>query len=305
MKKLIGLITLLILVLAGCGKNANDENVVINMAAMRSLSQMPYVYALESGMYDDAGITLNIEFFDSAPNRNAAWDTGDYDVEVADLTAASLLTDQGEDLLITGSPETEYKLVASPDVSASFNGDITSLDGMSVGLSENTVIEFYVDIVSELYGIEFDKKPIPSIPDRYTSLVNNDLDLAILPDPYPAMATSDDAKLVWSSAEDNVPQISALNWQGDYSDFDTLNKFIEVTNEASKKMNEEGPESYRDYAIEYNMIEEDYFDVVANGVTFSEVSTPSEGTWEAVTDWTNLKGITSAPASYDEVMYQN
>lgn len=305
MKKLFALVAILILGLAGCGSTQDSENIVVDMAAMRSLSQLPYVYAAETGMYEDAGITLNIEFFDSAPNRNAAWDTGDYDVEVADMTAGAILTDQGENIKITGSPETAYKLVASPEVSNSFSGDMQDLDGMSIGLSENTVIEFYVDIVADTYGIEFDKRPIPSIPDRYTSLISNDLDLAILPDPYPAMAEEDGAELIWTSASADIPQISALNWNENFTDYETVNTIIDVTNEAIIEMNEKGPDAYRDYAIDYNLIEADYFDAVIADNEFVEIITPTESSWQAVIDWTNGKGITSNPASYDEVFVSN
>ncbi len=305
MKKIISILAISILALTGCGSTTSESDVVtINMAAMNSISQLPYLYAEENGMFEEAGIDMNIQLFNSAKDRNAAWDTGDYTVEVGDLTSGAILSNLGEDITITGSPETTYKLVANPEISESFDGDFSSLDGMSVGLSENTVIEFYVDIVADMYDIEFDKVAMPDIPGRYSALISGDLDLAILPDPFPSMAAEDGGDIIWTSTDSSdIPQISALNWNENFDDMDTISKVIEITNEASQEMNELGPDSYRDIAIANNMIDEAYFDAVTADLVFTESVVPSVGTWEAVVDWTNAKGITEDVASHEEIMF--
>ncbi len=304
MKKIISILVVGILVLTGCGSTTDEETVTINMAAMNSLSQLPYLYAVENGMYEEAGIDMNIQLFSSAKDRNAAWDTGDYEVEVGDLTSGAILSNMGEDITITGSPETTYKMVANPTVAESFNGDMKSLDGMSIGLSENTVIEFYVDIVADMYDIEFDKVAMPDIPGRYSALIAGDLDLAILPDPFPNMAAEDGGEIIWTSSDSSdIPQISALNWNENFDDMATIAKVMEITNEASAEMNELGPDSYRDIAIANDMIEESYFDAVVEDLVFTESVVPSAETWDAVVTWTNEKGITENVASHSEIMF--
>ncbi len=296
----------LVLVLTGCSNNEeaqSGELTSVNVATMRDISYVPFIYAVEEGMYEEAGLDVDITFFDSAPDRNAAWDSGEFDMETADLTAGALLGSNGDDIQITGAPRGAYKLVASPEVSESFNGDIASLDGMSVGLSENTVIEFYVDYLANDYDIEFDKTPIPSIPDRYSALLSGEIDLAILPDPFPTMAVEEGADLIWQSTEDGVTDLAGLNWQGNVSS-ETIDTFLEVSNEAVDKVNEAGADSYKEYAISYELVDEQYFDAITDGLEFTHSEAPSKDTWDEVETWALDKGMIENKVDYDEIVYQ-
>ncbi len=304
MKKILVSLFALILVLTGCSTETTPEEMTtIKVAAMKDIAYAPFLYAVEEGLYEEAGLDVQITFFDSAKDRNAAWDSGDFDMETADLTAGALLGSLGDDIQITGAPRGAYKLVASPEVSETFNGDIASLDGMSVGISENTVIEFYVDYLANEYDIEFDKKPIPSIPDRNAALLNNEIDLAILPDPFPTMAVEQGAELIWQSTEDGVTDLAGLNWQGDVSS-ETIDTFTEVTNEAVDTVNEKGSESYREYAIEYGLVDEEYFDAITDGLEFTHMEAPSEDTWNEVETWAYDKGMIENKVDYDEIIYK-
>lgn len=305
MKKILICLVLTILLLGGCSDNSDQEVITIKMAAMRDIAYVPYVYAVEQGMYEEAGIDLQIDFFDSAKDRNAAWDTGDYDVETADLTAGALLTSLGDEITITGAPGGVYKFVSSPEIASTYNGDISSLDGMSVGISENTVIEFYVDYISEQYGIEFDKQPIPSIPDRYQALLSGEIDLAILPDPFPTMAIAEGSKLIWNSYEEEVPQLGALNWNQDFVDTDIMQTFLNVTDASANELNESGSSSYKEIAIANGLIEEQYFTELTTGLEFGESITPSNDTWNQVTSWAYEKGMIDNKVEGSKVLYQN
>lgn len=304
MKKLLTISFAMLLVLAGCSSNTDSgELTTIKVATMKDVIYAPFLYAVEEGMYEDAGLDVEIKFFDSAKDRNAGWDSGEFDMETADLTAGALLGSLGDDIKITGAPRGAYKLVASPQVSSEFDGDFSSLDGMSVGYSENTVIEFYVDYLANREGIEFEKTAIPSIPDRYSALLSGEIDLAILPDPFPTMAVEEGADLIWQSSEEGVTDLSGLNWQADV-DTDTIDTFIDVSNEAADIVNQEGPDSYKEYAISYDLVEEQYFDAITDGLEFDHIETPSEDTWNEVETWALNKGMIENLVDYDQIIYQ-
>ncbi len=304
MKRLLSITAMLLIVLAGCSSDAGtDELTTINVATMKDVSYAPFLYAAEEGMYEEAGLDVQIQFFDSAKDRNAGWDSGEFDMETADLTAGALLGSLGDDIKITGAPRGAYKLVASPKVSETFDGDFASLDGMSVGLSENTVIEFYVDYLAETEGIEFEKVAIPSIPDRNSALLTNEIDLAILPDPFPTMAVEQGAELIWQSTEDGVTDLAGLNWKGDV-DTDTIDTFLEVSNEAVDIVNAEGPESYKEYAISYGLVEEEYFDAITADLEFTHAEAPTAETWDEVETWALDKGMIENLVDYDQIVYK-
>lgn len=305
MKKLLGLVAAFTLVLAGCGSSSEStETVTINMGLMKDIAHIPYIYAEETGMYDEAGLDVNLTFFNSAKDRNAGWETGDFQVQTADLADVEIMAGQGQDIVATGSVASDFKLVASPELSSSYDGDIASLDGKSVGYSENTVTEYYIDYVADEYGISFDKVPFPAIPDRFAALQSGELDLAILPDPFPSQAMADGAVLVWDSIAEEAPQLSNLTWQGTFYNENTeaVEKFIEVSNEAVDAVNGMEPSEYKDMVMGYDLIDEAYYDEVTDGVVYSKLEKSSEETWDLVETWGVDKGIIAEPKEYSDIV---
>ncbi len=305
MKRLLSLTLMMVLVLAGCSSNAETtETVTVNMGLMKDIAHVPYIYATETGMYEEAGLDVSLTFFNSAKDRTAGWETGSYQVQTADLADIAMMASQDQNIVATGSVGSNFKLVASPELSKTYNGDIASLDGMSVGFSENTVTEYYIDYVADEYGIEFDKVPFPAIPDRFAALQSGDLDLAILPDPFPSMAIADGAQLVWSSIDAEAPQLSSLTWNGDFynENKDAVDTFIEVSNEAAKELNGMDPSEYEDMVMNYDLIEADYYADVTDGIEYSQLETPSSENWDLVNAWGTDKGIVTSEKAYDDVI---
>ncbi len=305
MKRLLSITLMMVLVLAGCSSNAETtETVTMNMGLMKDIAHVPYIYATETGMYEEAGLDVSLTFFNSAKDRTAGWETGSYQVQTADLADIAMMASQEQNIVATGSVGSNFKLVASPELSKTYNGDITSLDGMSVGFSENTVTEYYIDYVADEYGIEFDKVPFPAIPDRFAALQSGDLDLAILPDPFPSMAIADGAQLVWSSIDAEAPQLSALTWNGDFynENKDAVDTFIEISNEAAKQLNSMDPSEYEDMVMNYDLIEADYYADVTDGIEYSQLETPSSENWDLVNAWGTDKGIVTSEKAYDDVV---
>lgn len=305
MKRLLGLVAVMVVALAGCGSSSEStDTVTINMGLMKDIAHIPYIYAEETGMYDEAGLDVNLTFFNAAKDRNAGWETGDYQVQTADLADVEIMAGQGQDIVATGSVGSDFKLVASPELSSSYDGDIASLDGKSVGYSENTVTEYYIDYVADEYGISFDKVPFPAIPDRFAALQSGELDLAILPDPFPSQAMADGAKLVWDSIAEQAPQLSNLTWQGSFYNENTeaVEKFIEVSNEAVAAVNGMEPSEYKDMVMGYDLIDEAYYDEVTDGVVYSKLEKSSEETWNLVNEWGVDKGIIADPKEYSDIV---
>lgn len=305
MKKLLTMMVAMVLVLAGCSSStATGETVEINMALMKAIEQVPYVYALETGMYEEAGLDVSLTFFNAAKDRNAGWETGEFQVETADLADVAMSASQGQDVVATGSIAGDFKLVASPELSKKYDGDIASLDGMKVGYSENTVTEYYVDYVAAQNNIEFEKVPFPAIPDRFAALQSGDLDLAILPDPFPSMAIADGSKLVWNSLGSDAPCLSSLTWNGTFynENTDAVNSFIDVTNAAADELNSMDPSEYKDMVLEYDLIEADYYDELTADMEYTKLVAPTEEAWDLVNTWAQDKGIVTEPKSYDDVV---
>lgn len=305
MKKLLTIATAMLLVLAGCSSaSTTDEVVTIKMGLMKDIAHIPYIYATETGMYADAGLDVQLQFFNSAKDRTAGWETGDYQVQTADLADIAMMASQNQEIVATGSVGSDFKLVASPELSKTYDGDIKSLDGATVGFSENTVTEYFIDYVAEENGISFEKTPIPAIPDRFSALESGDLDLAILPDPFPSMAIADGSQLVWDSLDANAPQLSALTWQSSFYDenADAVSTFIEVSNKAVDEVNSMEPSEYKDMVMKYELIDEAYYDEVTDGVVYSHLDTPTEENWDLVTAWGQDKGIVTDAKSYDDVI---
>ncbi|MFV0247025.1 MAG: ABC transporter substrate-binding protein [Mycoplasmatales bacterium] len=288
MKKLFMILVISVIVLSGC---TNKEDKSLTIGLMPGSSQMPIEYAIATDMYKNKGYDVKVEYFKSAQDRQAAFTSGKVDLISGELTSLFNLLNQNIDVKAIGGAASTFKLVANAD------------KFKTIGISENTSIEYYADYYMDLYNKQINKKAIPSMSDRLSSLLSDSIDSAIMPEPYATTAVEGGSKVIWSTNQEGVPQIGLYIFDSSIDD-SILKDFYTITNEAIDKMNEVGPSEYKDIIIKSGIVEESSFDAITKE-EIPNFITPDKDTWKLLNDWSKEKGIVTKDYNYSDYMVSN
>lgn len=190
-----------IILLGACSSNKKQESKeipLITIGVMPSMDYLPLAIAQREGYFEKQGVKVNIEKFLSANQRDIAFQSGTVDGGVTDYTSAALLKAGGFDMKLTSKCQAPFYIVASAQ---SGINNLSELKGKKVAVSQNTVIDFCVDMALASVGLtpsDVEKIEINKIPDRFEMLRNNKIDATGLPNPFALIAASENSKLLVS-----------------------------------------------------------------------------------------------------------
>lgn len=165
------------------------------------MDYLPLAVALRENYLITLGVELKIVKFYSANERDAAFQSGGVDGVVIDYTGALLQKNGGVDLAITSRCDAPFYVVSRPQ---SGIGDLAGLKGASVAVSQNTVIDYCVDMALRSAGLEaadVRKVEINKIPLRFEMLMGGKIDATGLPNPLAMLAENGGAKVLGSNAD--------------------------------------------------------------------------------------------------------
>lgn len=175
------------------GEEMPDDDVELGeltVGLMPAIDAFPIVIAHYRGYFADEGLTVNLEPFSSATDRDAALQAGLIDVATVDLVAVGLSREAGiVPLRATGLTSGRFTLVAN----AGFDS-IEDLAGATVVISQNTAIDFVLDQMVDVAGFDadhIDTLAIPAIPARLEYLRAGNVAAALLPEPWATLAIAE------------------------------------------------------------------------------------------------------------------
>lgn len=281
MKKLFITLFVTVLALTGCSSSGSDELTKITLGVMPSMSAAPFIYAAEEGIYEDFGLDVTVQVFNSTPDINAAFSSGDVTAVNNDVPSAVLLAEQGEDVAISMATNDIFTLVASPD---SGYDSIEDVKSGTIGLMEQSVTEYISTLVEDEYDIDFTINHIPKLGDRYAALMANEVDFALICEPFAGLAALDGGKTLWANYEG--PFLTQISWHRDFVDQnkEAYTAFHEATDQAVTEITEKGFDSYKQYLIDYNILTEDNVDVVTEQ-PFSPVDGADKESFDQIVEW--------------------
>ncbi len=191
-------ILLLALFLTGCAdspapQSAAEETAapaVLRVGLMPDDGIVPYLYGAQQGYFEEAGINVQFEIFMSALDRDAALQAGELDAIYSDVISLVYYAEAGTPLKAVSSTQATYGIAVR-------NSD--SLEGASVGLSTNTLMEYLVDNALTEAGLtesDIEKIAIPSLPNRLESYRAGQIDAIALPEPMLSLAVLAEGKMI-------------------------------------------------------------------------------------------------------------
>lgn len=174
--------------------NSSKKDSTLTFGVMSSMDYLPLAVAQREGYFAELGINVKIQKFLSANERDIALQSGAVDGVVTDYTSAALVQAGGFDLTITSKCQAPFYIVAGKESGVN---DLSGLKGKKIAVSQNTVIDFCVDVALasvELSPDSVEKVEINKIPLRLEMLRNNKIDATGLPDPLGIIAQNEGCK---------------------------------------------------------------------------------------------------------------
>ena len=116
------------------------------------------------GFFEAEGVSVTINKFYSANERDAAFQSGNLDGTILDYTGAAIQRAGGINLKVTSQCDGSFVLIASKESGVN---SIHDLAGKSLAVSRNTIIDFCTDLVLQQANIslkDVEKVEINKIP---------------------------------------------------------------------------------------------------------------------------------------------
>lgn len=210
----------LAIVVSGCAATKAPDNnqptksvgKTVKIGVLPIEDNLPFYVAEKDGLYAKEGVQVELVSFASALERDTALQAGQIDGEVADMVAVALLKKIGTDVKIASiglgatPKEGRFAILSSPKSSIN---DLAGLKGATLGISQNSIIDYVSDQMLLDKGVmlnDVKKMSIPKMPVRLDMLLSDQINAACLPDPLASLAQAKGAHLIIDDTYRNISQ---------------------------------------------------------------------------------------------------
>lgn len=309
----MGVLLSLMVLATGCGQSpqatpsSETQAKPVKIGVQPIEDNFPFSVAEKDGIFTKAGVQVELINFASAQERDAALQAGQIDGEVADMLAVALMKKIGTDVKIasialgTTPQEGRFAILSSPKSKIK---DPSDLKGATLGMSDNTIIDYVSDQMLKdkgVSGTDVNKVSVPKTPVRVDMLLSDQIQAAVLPDPLAALAEAKGAHLVMEDTYRNISQTVLLFRTKSIQDNPAGIKAVVSAYGAAGQALTKDPEQYRSLFLEKNQIPEPIKDTYKI-TTFSKLQLPTEDEVNSVMIWMQDKKLIPQVYTYQELV---
>lgn len=308
--RVVTLFSVLALLLGACqsaapaAPTATPEPVKLKIAVLRILDALPMYVADQQGYFAANGIQVEFLPVASAPERDQLIASGQADGMINEMT--SILFSNREQISVQAvriaraatSDYPVFRVLAAKDSGIQTLAD---LQGVEVGSSQGTIIEYLYQRTVAAEGLEVSKFPtvnIPAIPDRLKLLGSGELKAAILPDPLASLALQQGATLVIDDSSHPEYGYSTLAFRKAAIDQhpEAIKAFLAAWEKAVADINA-NPDQWKDLLTARELIPQA---LVGNYTVppFVTASVPSEEQFRDALAWAKSAGLLEKDLAY-------
>lgn len=194
-------VCVILLLHASCSHSSRNSSSdqTLKLGVMSSMDYLPLAVAQREGYFEKVGLSIKLQKFYSANDRDAAFQSENIDGSIIDYTGAILQKSGGIDLRLTSKCDAPFYIIAS---SQSNINTLADLKGKQIAVSRNTVIDFITDMAlksADLTDTDVKKVEINKIPVRFEMLRNNKIDATGLPNPFALIAENAGDRILTSN----------------------------------------------------------------------------------------------------------
>lgn len=305
------LVLSLALFLAACkapgSKDKQERSLKLGLIPVED--NFPFFVAEQEGLFAKAGLKVELVTFNSAKDRDLALQARSIDGEVADIIATALLRKGGTPVKIVSltmgatPDEGRFALLTRPGSPIHLP---EQLRGATIGISENTIIEYVTDRLLQGAGVEIssvEKVAVPQIPQRLQLLLGGRLEAALLPDPFASLAEKKGARVILDDTKGsrNLSQVVLIfREEAIKEEAPVIKKLLQVYAEAANLISR-NPARYRELFIAKARVPDDLRDTYL-APKFAPPQLPQRSEVAGVLEWMMQKKLLSSAYSYEEMV---
>ncbi|MBQ7141852.1 MAG: hypothetical protein IJR84_02155 [Bacteroidaceae bacterium] len=216
MRKLIEIFMWLMVVgLCGSCNQTNgtvneEDSTAIKLGVLPTMECLPFYYADSIGLFDSLGVNVHLVTFDAAMDADTAFVNGKIDGIVTDLVKACIWQGQGDTAMVAMVGELRMWLITAPKARLL---KAESLREKIVGITRHSAVDYFADKILEsvkLQSIDLNKPQINNIRLRGLMVDQDQMDGAILPEPYASEAVARGAKRLNGTEEMKVANLMCV-----------------------------------------------------------------------------------------------
>ena len=275
----------------------SDKNSQLNIGVMSSMDYFPIAVAKVNGFFEQEGVSVTINKFYSANERDAAFQSRNLDGTILDYTGAAIQRAGGINLKLTSQCNGSFVLVAAKE---SEINSVYDLKNKRLAVSRNTVIDFCTDWVLQEANIalsDVDKIEINKIPLRLEMLRNGRIDATMLPDPFVTIALEGDNRKV-IDIKDMDLRVTGIVFHDNViaEKSAAIKSFYRAYNLAIEFINTQPTVSFEDLLIAEVGVPSELVSKIELP-NFTKAQLPQEKDLEKVEQWLKAKDL--VPADFD------
>lgn len=305
MRKMLALLFLVVFTIGGFARAQEDELPTLKIGVLPVLNTLPLYVAQAEGFYEAEGVQVELINFNSAREQQIAVVAGEIHGLNTDMIVQTLVYNGGTPLVAVRH---EPIIGNYFSVVASASSGITSIEdlaGASIGIGENTIIEYLTTNMLNTAGLTTDDvnyEEIPEIPRRVQLMATGELGVATLPEPLTTLVTTlQGGSLILSDESVNfVPTVLAFNQETIDADPEAIEAFLRAYENAVNALNADG-EAYRSVMLE-NLIIPEPLQATYPVPSFPTALVPTEAQVSLVVEWMIGRGLLAEPIEYFELV---
>ncbi|MDR3602965.1 MAG: MetQ/NlpA family ABC transporter substrate-binding protein [Desulfosporosinus sp.] len=305
----------LVIVVSGCAATKAPANTQPTQSAEKTVKigvlpiedNLPFYVAEKDGLYAKEGVQVELVSFASALERDTALQAGQIDGEVADMVAVALLKKIGTDVKIASiglgatPKEGRFAILSSPKSSIN---DLAGLKGATLGISQNSIIDYVSDQMLLDKGVALNgvkKMSIPKMPVRLDMLLSDQINAACLPDPLASLAQAKGAHLLIDDTYRNISQtVFLFRSQSIQENPAGIKAVVRVYGSAGQALSK-NPAQYRSLFLEKAQIPAELKESYQMP-TFSKLQLPTEEEVNSVMKWMVDKKLIPQAYAYQDLV---
>lgn len=265
----------------GCtSKKAKEENNIIRLGVMSAADSAPILLAKEKGYFEAEGVNLHLEIFTNGATKQSSIQAGELDAAMLSMIQFLNNVKGGLQAKITTTTDGMFPIVLAKNYEEKKD--------VKVGLMEVSVINFLADRYLTDYNVE--KVYINEMPVRMQMLMEDKLDMAVLPEPLASNAQLKGLeKRVYGNPDDFTPNAIVFTDEFIKNNPNTVKGFHNAYNRAIEDIIN-NPEEAKDILISKLELNPEIKDLIVLP-TYHKTRVPDESYLKEVEDWTeNLQG---------------
>lgn len=277
----------------GCASNkvTQDENDTIRLGVMSAADSAPILLAQEKGYFKEEGVNLELEIFTNGATKQSSIQAGELDGAMVSMIQLLNNIKGGLEAKITTTTDGMFPVVLSKD--------FEDKKDVKVGLMEVSVINFLAEKYLTDYNME--KVFINEMPLRMQALMENKIDMAVLPEPLASNAQLKGLeKRVYGKPDDYTPNAIIFTDEFINKNPNTVNGFHKAYNRAVEDIIN-NPDEAKDVLISKLELNPQVKDLIVLP-TYHKTRVPDEKYIKEIEDWTEKLQGNELNLNYEDVV---